>query len=44
MQTQIKKLELAERTERKREPEMGWVQKPEEGFLALEEIKDVTKN
>lgn len=39
----MKKLELAERTELKREPELGWVQKLEEGFLALEE-KDITKN
>lgn len=31
----MKKLELAERTGLKREPELGWVQKLEEGSLAL---------
>lgn len=34
MQSQMKRLVLAERTGLKREPELGWVQKQEEGSLA----------
>lgn len=39
----MKKLELAERTGLKREPELGWVQKLEEGSLALEEKNKIKK-